>query len=66
MRLGKLIVLKISNTVGICVYMSGIILTTEHMVLHGILNILPSGSSWNGVEELICKIKISRAIHKLK
>lgn len=45
---------------------SGIILITEHMVLHGILNILPFGSCWNGLEELICKVKIFRAIKKIK
>lgn len=66
MHLGKLIGLKISSIVGTYAYTSGTILTTEYMVLHGILNILPFGSSWNGLEKLICKVKIFRAIHKSK
>lgn len=64
MNLGKLIVLKISCIVGTYAYVSGTSLTTEHMILHGILNILPFGCSWNGLEELMCKVKIFRAIHK--
>lgn len=55
-----------SSIVGTYACLSGIILTTEHMVLHGILNMLPFGSSWNGLEELICKVKIFRAIQKIK
>lgn len=66
MHLGKLIVLKISSILGIYAYISGTILATEHMVLHGILNILPFGSSWNGLQELICMVKIFREMHKSK
>lgn len=66
MHLGKLIVLKISSIMGMYVYTSGIILTTEHMVLDRILNIMPFGSSWNGLKELICKVRIFRVIHKSK
>lgn len=66
MRLGKLVVLKISRIVGTYAYTLELLLKTEHMVLPRILNILSFGSSWNEVEERICKFKICGAIHKPK
>jgi len=63
-RLGKLVVLKIRKIVGTYAYVSELLLRTEHMALHPILN--NTVLAIPGMKELICKFKICRAIHKPK